>query len=88
MLKRHSKDFQGASSAAAAKAMKTELDHLKEQYKGDDKQVYKQKHARFSWDLTALGQKFCAEMDNFYILFTRYLDEKAKGTKLYVCSYR
>lgn len=27
-------------------------------------------------------QYFSNEMDNFFVLFTRYLNEKAKGTKL------
>ncbi|KAJ8660144.1 hypothetical protein O0I10_004003 [Lichtheimia ornata] len=58
-------DFQGASSAAAAKAMKTELSRLVSQIKSEDERKF-----------------FQQEMDGFYMLFTRFMDEKAKGTKL------
>lgn len=33
-----------------------------------------------------LLQKFETEMDNFFALFRRYLQDKAKGTTLYVFS--
>ncbi|KAI8376224.1 UTP--glucose-1-phosphate uridylyltransferase family [Radiomyces spectabilis] len=58
-------DFQGASSAAAAKAMKSELSKLGSHITNEDQRKY-----------------FAQEMDGFYMLFTRFLDEKAKGTKL------
>ncbi|KAI8636906.1 UTP--glucose-1-phosphate uridylyltransferase family [Parasitella parasitica] len=58
-------DFQGASSAAAAKAMKTELANLASQYQNEEERKY-----------------FTQEMDGFYMLFTRFLDEKSKGKKL------
>ncbi|KAI8882145.1 UTP--glucose-1-phosphate uridylyltransferase [Backusella circina FSU 941] len=58
-------DFQGASSAAAAKAMKSELSNLASQIPNEEERKY-----------------FSQEMDGFYMLFTRYLDEKAKGKKL------
>ncbi|KAI8882988.1 UTP--glucose-1-phosphate uridylyltransferase [Backusella circina FSU 941] len=58
-------DFQGASSAAAAKAMKSELAKLGSQIENEEERKY-----------------FNQEMDGFYMLFTRYLDEKAKGKKL------
>ncbi|KAI9477899.1 MAG: UTP--glucose-1-phosphate uridylyltransferase family [Benjaminiella poitrasii] len=58
-------DFQGASSAAAAKAMKSELAKLASQIQNEEERKY-----------------FSQEMDGFYMLFTRYLDEKTKGKKL------
>jgi UTP--glucose-1-phosphate uridylyltransferase len=58
-------DFQGASSAAAAKAMKSELAKLASQIQNEDERKY-----------------FSQEMDGFYMLFTRFLDEKSKGKKL------
>ncbi|KAG0163306.1 UTP-glucose-1-phosphate uridylyltransferase [Apophysomyces sp. BC1034] len=58
-------DFQGASSAAAAKAMKSELSKLASQIQAEEERKY-----------------FTQEMDGFYMLFTRFLDEKAKGKKL------
>ncbi|CAO3659108.1 unnamed protein product [Umbelopsis ramanniana] len=58
-------DFQGASSAAAAKAMRAELANLASQVQDEEARKY-----------------FSNEMDNFFVLFTRYLNEKAKGTKI------
>lgn len=58
-------DFQGASSAAAAKAMKSELANLASQIQNEEERKY-----------------FTQEMDGFYMLFTRFLDEKSKGKKL------
>ncbi|KAI8377461.1 UTP--glucose-1-phosphate uridylyltransferase family [Radiomyces spectabilis] len=58
-------DFQGASSAAAAKAMKVELSKLGSQIPNEEDRKY-----------------FTQEMDGFYMLFTRFLDEKAKGKKI------
>ncbi|KAI8984079.1 UTP--glucose-1-phosphate uridylyltransferase family [Mycotypha africana] len=58
-------DFQGASSAAAAKAMKSELAKLASQIQNEEERKY-----------------FTQEMDGFYMLFTRYLDEKSKAKKL------
>ncbi|KAI8971393.1 UTP--glucose-1-phosphate uridylyltransferase family [Pilobolus umbonatus] len=58
-------DFQGASSAAAAKAMKSELAKLASQIPEKEERKY-----------------FSQEMDGFYMLFTRYLNEKAKGNQL------
>ncbi|CDH56095.1 utp-glucose-1-phosphate uridylyltransferase [Lichtheimia corymbifera JMRC:FSU:9682] len=54
-------DFQGASYAAAAKSVKTELDQLKTESK---------------------DKMFQSQMDAFYLLFTRFLDERAKRCKL------
>ncbi|KAI7904346.1 UTP--glucose-1-phosphate uridylyltransferase-domain-containing protein [Cokeromyces recurvatus] len=57
-------DFHGASLAAAAKIMKTELAKLGSSLKDAEE------HRIFNF-----------EMDNFYMLFTRYLNEKSKGSK-------
>ncbi|GAA5817260.1 putative UTP--glucose-1-phosphate uridylyltransferase [Mucor flavus] len=58
-------DFQGASSAAAAKIMKMDIEKLTKLIPCQEERV-----------------AFSQDMDGFYILFTRYLDEKAKGTKI------
>ncbi|KAL7312874.1 UTP-glucose-1-phosphate uridylyltransferase [Mucor circinelloides] len=58
-------DFQGASSAAAAKTMKVDLANLASLIKDEEERKI-----------------FNQEMDGFYMLFTRYLNEKSKGTKL------
>ncbi|KAI9007472.1 UTP--glucose-1-phosphate uridylyltransferase family [Phycomyces nitens] len=58
-------DFQGASSAAAAKAMKAELARFAAQIPNEERRKF-----------------FQLEMDNFYMIFARYLDEKAKGAKI------
>ncbi|KAI8636007.1 UTP--glucose-1-phosphate uridylyltransferase family [Parasitella parasitica] len=58
-------DFQGASSAAAAKTMKVDLANLASLIQDEDEQ-----------------KAFNQEMDGFYLLFTRYLNEKSKGSKI------
>lgn len=76
-------DFQGASSAAAAKAMKSELSKLSSQIENEEERKVSKKMKNVKKkDIKYVLQFFTQEMDGFYMLFTRYLDEKAKGKKL------
>ena len=83
-------DFKTATTGVAAKAMRNEISHLVATV--DDpmtKKVCPVSRPIFHFPVPALpaypppSQAFDTEMQSFFYLFTRYLNERAKSQELY-----
>jgi UTP--glucose-1-phosphate uridylyltransferase len=84
-----SQAFENASTNIAAAQMRNSLTTLAESVKDPEQKKASQAQAVTGTpdDLAnTLPQLFETEMDNFFALFRRYLNDKAKGTTVYVLS--
>jgi UTP--glucose-1-phosphate uridylyltransferase len=75
-------DFKSATTGIAAKAMRADLFKLAEGIKDPDTKKVRRSLAGGFCRADAARQHFEAEMQSFFLLFNRYLTDKAKGDKM------